>query len=427
MSLKKRIFILLFLLLIVSGALLLVNYYKRTYPDRKMETVHIEVIAGELDLVNKKLQTDITIYVSQNVSGPIFVKIGGFVDNTIVPINKTVHYHFENESIDYWEGTASLKVNIIGWSDWYPFDEYKSFLSFENLPLNETKNTSVLVTSSSQYFWNLRYDLRDYGANDSIRYVNIPVDITLERNSWWSYAVFLPIVATYAMLGASLWIDASKKIETKITLFLAVFAASFTQLLAVPGNLPFRYFLLSELLLFILIACSSIFAVSSILQHSKVANREKLDLLALSFSLSLISICFAVMSIFANIVASSMKNVLPVILFSLLIVLLWNWYSKPVRVFQALSIQICITNVAIAFFLVLEYSQSSISLFNIIMKFLFVGAFLPAVVWASMAPFTKKLIEVKAIPLLWALKLVLVISVVSSYLPLLGILRILPT
>jgi hypothetical protein len=408
----------LLVLATTASALIIINYNRAKPADLKLTPIFVEIHIRELDLASKSLHMDVDIYIAKNVSAPIFVQVRGWLEETEIAVNEPVNYSLGNQTGDYWEGTAPLTTEIWGHSDWFPFDKYKSFLSFENFPKNETR---VNVFSSSKFFWDVKYNVLSYES------VNIPVSISLERNLWWSYVVFLPIVATYAMLGASVWIDASKRIGVRLTLFLTVFAAAFTQLFAIPNDLPFRYFLsLPELLLFSVIICSSIFAVLSIVKDGKVFNREKLDLWALSLSLSLISICFTLVYVFTDIAASPQKSFIPIVLFSLFCALLWNWYSKPVRIFQALSFSVCFTNLANSLFLVFESTQSSMFLFYIILKFLIIGALVPSFAGlVGSQVFVQNEGQSKA-TMIWMLRILFLILLSFGYLPLLSVLGLLP-
>jgi len=84
------------------------------------------------------------------------------------------------------------------------------------------------------------------------------------------------------------------------------------------------------------------------------------------------------MYIFAVYSALPHKIFIPFILAFLFVTLLWNWYSKPIRIFQVLSISICFTNIANSLFLVLESPKSLVSLISIIINFLIIGVLFPA-------------------------------------------------
>jgi hypothetical protein len=416
LSFKRWIAFILFVLVTTASALIIINYNRTKPVDLKLTPIFVEIHIRELDLASKNLLLDVDIYIAKNVSAPIFVQVRGWLEETEIAVNKTVNYSLGNQTGDYWKGAASLTAEIFGHSDWFPFDEYESFLSFENFPKNETR---VNVFSSYKFFWDVEYDV-------SYEFVNIPVSIFLERNLWWSPIVFLPIVATYAMLGASVWIDASKRIGVRLTLFLTVFAAAFTQLFAIPNDLPFRYFLsLPELLLFSVIICSSIFAVLSIVKTGKAFNREELDLWALSLSLSLISICFTLMYVFTDIAASPQKSFVPIVLFSLFCALLWNWYSKPVRIFQALCISVCFTNLANSLFLVFESAKSSMFLFYII-KFLIIGALVPSIAGLVGSQVLVQNEGQSKTTMIWMPRIFFLILLSFGYLPLLSVLGLLP-
>lgn len=358
----------LLVIFITASALAIINSNRAKTPSWKLKPILIEISIYELDLASESLFTNVTIYIAQNLSDPIFVQVG-WSERTEIAVNNSVHYMIEDQNGDYWKGSASVRIGVLGYSDWYPFDQYVTFLSFEDVPKYDTR---LHVFTRANYFWDVHHDV-------SYEYTNIPVHITLKRNVWWSSVVLLPILAIYSMLGASLWVDASKKIGVRLTLFLAVFAAAFTHLFAISSDLPFRYFLsLPELLLFSIIICSSIFTVLSIVQTKKSFNGEILDLWALSLSLSIISICFSLMYIFAGFASSPARDYLPVFLVSLFLILLWNWHSKPIRVFQALSISICCTNIGNSFFLVTEYPKSSLAIVSIVIKFLVIGILVPS-------------------------------------------------
>jgi hypothetical protein len=292
---KNRIFGLLLLTALTIVTLLPViskGESMRQIDETELKITYFNVIVqlADLDLVARRVHFTLsgTLGFDFNASSEIYYvtveTMGTYTGTTrigkVISGPNSSHFTiYSNES--------SFDGYFSGGPETYPFDRYKFNFTLSFF-LQDVSLAAENVTFSQAIDWPLRAQFENPSAiftsvTQTASGPAVSVGFSLNRSEWRGYATLLPIYFIFALLGFSTFI----KIErNKLTHRMAVYTAVFTSALAYSISLqntlpPGRYYIsIPEVLIYSIIAGTTIFIIATLLAYRFKINLVLVDIIS---------------------------------------------------------------------------------------------------------------------------------------------------
>jgi hypothetical protein len=259
----------------------------------------IEVEIYEIDVVNGEALINIKVRLrNETLSYPTIVFLisgGGFAE---FPCYKTTYpdQYYEGQS-----GKINWKIRSFG--EFFPYDFYQLHFwiqqiwrrnDSETLSFEEKANVSESTCGRIYPSENSEILLESWYTIDDLAYV--PKYVLSERKFYLQisrnpsnitnvFQFILPLLAAYAILGATMAIDSEDKLNERLTIYLALFAFSPTFWFSIQRYLPFHTSLtIPEFAVANLIISVAIFGFFSLISQMFKKHRIFADGIAISLS-----------------------------------------------------------------------------------------------------------------------------------------------
>lgn len=262
----------IFLVLIVFSAILIIPTHSANVstPAQDKSTVQILIVLKDFNFEKREVRALLLIDIRLKGIHNGTLRIN--IVNDEAAFLEIEPYNLQNET-QYFASTF-LRSNLVIEGSYYPFDSCKTHLRFE-LPLNVTLiDVEINYALAGDVLYTFEEGDKTFWIGEVSQGSSINVDLAINRKLVWAFPVLIPIFLGYLILGMSVKMKKNEKLSLHLTVYLSVLALSATLLLGIQNNIPARYTLsLTEVLILLLMACTSIFIACTLLNRElKIAS-----------------------------------------------------------------------------------------------------------------------------------------------------------